>query len=148
MKIFYIILATLSVSMASFAENTTAVQGSIEVKITNIQNGNGTIYLSLQDSAEGWLSSGDEVKSIRDAMQEIHGTAVITININDLAEGSYAISVFHDLNGNGELDTNFIGFPKEPYGFSAPMGKFGPPSFEDAAISIVGEKCAIEVTLN
>jgi uncharacterized protein (DUF2141 family) len=46
------------------------------------------------------------------------------------------------------LDTNFIGFPKEPFGFSAPMGKFGPPKFQEAAIEFSGENATVEVELN
>ena len=33
-----------------------------------------------------------------------------------LPEGEYAISLFHDENENKELDTNFIGIPKEAFG--------------------------------
>jgi uncharacterized protein (DUF2141 family) len=46
--------------------------------------------------------------------------------------GAYAISIFQDENRNGELDSNFIGIPKEPYGFSNNLKKMRPPSFEEA----------------
>jgi uncharacterized protein (DUF2141 family) len=148
MKIFFIII-TLLFPLASHAEDSTAAgDGKIDIKITNIENGSGTIYLSFQDSAEDWLSTDEGVKSIRDITQEISSTDDIIISIDDIAEGSYAISLFHDLNGNVELDTNFIGFPKEPFGFSAPMGKFGPPKFEEAAIEITSEQRTIEIPLN
>lgn len=32
--------------------------------------------------------------------------------------GEYAMLIFHDENGNGKLDRNFAGKPKEAYGFS------------------------------
>jgi len=51
--------------------------------------------------------------------------------------GVYAVAAIHDRNGNGRLDTNLLGMPKEPYGFSrAARGRFGPPSFEDAAFVV------------
>jgi len=54
-----------------------------------------------------------------------------------LPSGTYAIKVFHDVNSNGKLDTNFMGIPNEPYGFgNDARGKFGPPSFEEAAVTI------------
>ena len=28
------------------------------------------------------------------------------------------MQVYHDRNANGKLDTNWLGIPKEPYGFS------------------------------
>jgi uncharacterized protein (DUF2141 family) len=55
----------------------------------------------------------------------------------DLPIGTYAIGVFHDVNGNNSLDTNFLGIPKEQYGFgNDATGSFGPPSFNDAAITV------------
>ena len=49
----------------------------------------------------------------------------------------YAFSFFHDLNNNKKLDTNFLGIPKEPYGFSNnKKGRFGPPKFSEASLEI------------
>ena len=51
----------------------------------------------------------------------------------NIPHGDYALKVFHDENENQKLDTNFIGMPKEKFGFSNDaMGRFGPPSFEQA----------------
>jgi uncharacterized protein (DUF2141 family) len=47
--------------------------------------------------------------------------------------GKYAVTIFHDVNGDTELNSNFMGIPKEPYGFSNnPRAMFGPPSFEQS----------------
>jgi len=41
--------------------------------------------------------------------------------------GKYAVSVFHDENSNGKLDTNFLGIPREGVGASNnAKGHFGP----------------------
>ena len=34
----------------------------------------------------------------------------ITYTFDDLKEGIYAVSIFHDENDNGKLDANFMGF--------------------------------------
>ena len=53
--------------------------------------------------------------------------------------GSYAVSVFHDANGNGKLDT-FLGIPREGYGFSRnPPFRPRAPRFSEAQIEIAGE---------
>jgi len=45
----------------------------------------------------------------------------------------------HDLNGNGELDTNFVGLPQEPYGFSNnATANFGPPKWNDIRFQLDG----------
>ncbi|QOL51609.1 DUF2141 domain-containing protein [Massilia litorea] len=60
-----------------------------------------------------------------------------TVVVKGVPAGTWAVLAYQDENGNNELDRNFVGMPKEPYGFSRDArGKFGPPSFEDAAIEV------------
>jgi len=63
------------------------------------------------------------------------GETVVTVK--DVPPGTWAVLAYQDENENKELDRNFIGIPKENYGFSRnPVSRFGPPSFEDAAIEL------------
>jgi len=39
-------------------------------------------------------------------------------DFEDIPPGTYALVVIHDENMNGKLDTNWVGIPKEGYGFS------------------------------
>jgi uncharacterized protein (DUF2141 family) len=56
--------------------------------------------------------------------------------IIELKEGTYTIAFYIDKNDNEKLDTNFLGVPKEQFGFSNDvMGRFGPPSFEAASFN-------------
>ena len=148
MRILMIIAAVLLVPLIAHGEEATPVSGALEIKITNIENGSGTMYIAILDSAEDWLKSDSETKPFRDATQTVSSTDNLLVSIGDLPPGKYAISLFHDLNGDAELDTNFVGFPKEPFGFSAPMGKFGPPKFDEAAIEFSGENTSVEISLN
>ena len=51
----------------------------------------------------------------------------------DIPFGSYALSGFQDFDNNGVMSGNFLGIPKEPFGFSNDVrGKFGPPKWNDA----------------
>ncbi len=51
--------------------------------------------------------------------------------------GSYVISGYHDVNGNGKLDFNMMGIPKEPYGFvNPPSNKWKAPQFGDIATRV------------
>ncbi len=59
------------------------------------------------------------------------------LSLPNIASGEYAVVVFADVNGNGKLDSNFIGIPKEPVAVSRDAkGKFGPPKFADAAFKV------------
>jgi uncharacterized protein (DUF2141 family) len=58
-----------------------------------------------------------------------------TLVFRHVPEGRYAVSIVHDQNGNGKLDT-FAGIPREGFGFSRnPPIRFGPPRFGDAQFS-------------
>ena len=47
------------------------------------------------------------------------------------------MAAFHDADGDGELDQNILRIPTEGYGFSnGARGFMGPPSFDDAALTI------------
>ena len=61
----------------------------------------------------------------------------MTFHFGGLAPGEYAVAAFHDANGDGELNANFVGMPTEGYGFSnGARGFMGPPSFAKAAVSV------------
>ena len=58
----------------------------------------------------------------------------------DLPEGTYAIALFIDANKNLKIDKNFLGIPKEQYGFSNnAMGKLSGPSFQQAKFQVKGK---------
>ncbi len=61
----------------------------------------------------------------------------VAITFTDIPNGTYTISVFHDENEDGEINTNFLCIPKESYGASnnAPSN-FGPPKWKDAKFEV------------
>ncbi len=84
-----------------------------------------------------------EVTSTRQPAQQ--GTMHFTF---DVAPGLLAVSVLHDANGNGRLDTNFIGIPREGVGVSNnPPPRRGPPSFAEATFRLPPEGGEVTVRL-
>ncbi|MEI7620865.1 MAG: DUF2141 domain-containing protein [Candidatus Falkowbacteria bacterium] len=70
----------------------------------------------------------------------------VTLVLRDVAPGSYALSAYHDLDGNGQLNTNLMGMPTEPYGFANnARGSFGPPSFQAASVALPEQGLSIEL---
>ena len=67
-----------------------------------------------------------------------------------LGEGRlYPSPVFHDVNGNGEMDTNLLGLPLEPWGVSNnAKSNFGPPSWEDIRFEIPAAGTQQTIELN
>ncbi len=63
----------------------------------------------------------------------------VTCSFAGLAPGTYAISVFHDEDSDGELDTGLFGIPTEGWGTSRNAhGTMGPPHWADARFAYRG----------
>jgi uncharacterized protein (DUF2141 family) len=73
---------------------------------------------------------------------------VVHMTFTDLPAGEYAVKVFHDINSDSELNTSWIGWPKEPYGFSndAPVN-MGPPPYRLAAFRVKDGPNSIRIAL-
>lgn len=90
----------------------------------------GTLYATIFRAGDGF---GDPDKAVHKIKQDTaqQGSQMV---IRNLPAGRYAVKAFLDLNGNGTLDKNLVGMPKEPYGFSNDArAPFGPPSIEAAS---------------
>ncbi len=91
---------------------------------------NGIAYVMLYKEGEDFNHASKTC--IKKKMSIKNNTCVL--KFSSLKKGKYAIMVYHDMNKNGILDTNFIGIPKEGIGASNKMK--GIPSFKKAAIFI------------
>ncbi len=74
---------------------------------------------------------------VRSAQAPISGGKVV-MTFSGLKDGVYAVAIVHDENGNGKMDTNFLGIPAEGVGVSTNPRVFGKPSFEQGQFSIKG----------
>lgn len=121
-----------------------AKDGELQITITNIYPVKGKLYIAIYDNADDYM----DIEKV--AFQKIVPIDSETeqIVIENMPDGEYAVTVFQDLNGNGELDTSSIGFPREPFGFSNDArGTFGPPKFRKAKFDVSGNT-SISITLD
>ena len=71
-----------------------------------------------------------------------------TVSMGSVEPGRYSVAVFLDEDGDGEFDTNFLGIPREPFGFSNDaMGAMGKPSFDAASFEVGTGGASVELTL-
>lgn len=64
----------------------------------------------------------------------------VTCRFSDVPEGSYAVSIGHDLNGNKRVDTNFIGLPTEQWGVSNnARPSLRAPRFDEAVFKVAAD---------
>lgn len=115
---------TLACGLASAADLTIEVQGA--------RSAQGSVAGALYAGAQGWLKPQQAVQG-----QFVPASNKTVLLFRGLPPGRYAVSVYHDENGNGKLDTNPIGIPLEHTGFTRDaQGRMGPPAFDDAALDV------------
>jgi uncharacterized protein (DUF2141 family) len=82
---------------------------------TNIENTSGKIYIALYNKEADFPKKN---KIFISKVVDVNGESQAVAIFDNLTTGTYAIAAFLDENGNGKMDTNFLGIPKEKYGFS------------------------------
>lgn len=110
-------------------------QHKIEVVVSNVGEIKGNMMVAVYNSEGDFMKKHYDVKKAK-----ITGKEVVVV-FENVKPGEYAVTLFQDLNENLKLDTNLVGMPKEPYGFSNNvMGNMGPPSFEQAKVKVDEDK--------
>jgi uncharacterized protein (DUF2141 family) len=83
---------------------------------------------------------------IKDATSKIeNGKAVLSFT--NVVSGTYGITLFHDTNGNKQMDFEANGMPKENYGVSNNVMNFGPPQWSDAKFDVDNEPITMEIRM-
>ena len=115
----------------------------LTIKISNIEKIRGEIKIGVFNTNKNFLK---EIGSIKNYSIKVDkNTAVITIT--DLPKGEYAITMYHDENSDNECNRNFMGIPKEGYGFSNNFKpKFGPPKYNDCKF-ILGDNKTLNIKM-
>jgi uncharacterized protein (DUF2141 family) len=117
------------------------------VKVLDIRNSTGTVDCALFDSPEGFpveaLLSATKVMVMKVRNSQAR------CDFEDIPPGTYALAVFHDENMNGKLDTNWLGIPKEGYGFSNDVKPLlGTPPFSAASFKYDGGTLDLTIRLH
>jgi uncharacterized protein (DUF2141 family) len=137
-----IVLLILFVTFTIAFSRTEAEKGTISITIKGIENKGGIMMIALFTEEDKFLKTPSYAKEV-----SISNETEIEVIFEDIPYRRYAFSIFHDLNENGELDSNMIMIPKEPIGFSNNyFPKFGPPKFKNAAFDL--DKEHIRMTVN
>lgn len=130
--IFTFLMVHLSAQEISYPERDED-KSSFELVIEGISEIKGEVRIAVFDSEKSY---GDKENPLHAVILDVESDTVVWNDV-ELPFGEYAIAVYHDKNVNGKLDSNFLGIPKEAYGFSNnARGKLGPASWKDAHFSI------------
>ena len=120
-----------------------ALASELTVNVEGIAKAQGSISLGLFDE-KSYNSEG----AVNGANLTVEGNSV-TVTFDGVEPGEYAVKLFHDVNGDGEMNTNPFGMPTEPFAFSNDAkGRFGPAKWDDAKFSVTADGAVHTITMN
>jgi uncharacterized protein (DUF2141 family) len=109
---------------------------TVTVRMTGMRSSAGKVRVVLHDRAEGFPGQNPRQR----AQASIEDGAAV-VRFAGLPDGTYAVSMFHDENGNGTLDETWFGRPTEGVGSSNnPRPKMRAPTFQEASFSLTGNR--------
>jgi len=110
-----------------------AATATVVVHVQGVTPAGGMVRLGLYDAAR-YPDDNSEPVAAADVRAE-PGETVITLR--NVPPGTYAIETFQDVNGNNKMDTNWLGIPREPFGFSRDARPhLSKPDFKDVKIDL------------
>jgi uncharacterized protein (DUF2141 family) len=118
--------------------------GTIEAHIVRLRSNHGQVICTLFTPADKFPDQSHEGMTIAVPIQNKRATC----RFKSTRYGIYAIVAFHDENGDGEFNENWLGLPKEGFGFSDNPGTLKKPAFNDAKFNVGQPEVQVTIKLN
>lgn len=108
----------------------------VTVRITGLSEPLGQVGCSLFAGPAGFPKDSSNARQLWQAAD----AKGVTCRFSDVPEGTYAVSIGHDLNGNKRVDANFVGLPTEQWGVSNnPRPNMRAPRFDEAMFKVAAD---------
>lgn len=135
----------LLAAAALTALSTPAMAGDLTVILDGVEAGPAPIYVSLQREGEFMQARGSYGTIVHDA-----ASGAVTVTLAGVEPGDYALSVWHDTNGDHIFTMGERG-PRDGWAmsFAGDMAALrGPPTFAQARFAVGDEAQAITVRMH
>lgn len=132
-KIIYILVfACCSVETKAEGEDRSSENIQIKITVSNLKQNKGQLIFSVYSKEDGFPEKLKKAEAITKVnVTDIFKSKTYSLNLGQISKA--AISLIHDIDSDGKMDSNFIGIPREPVGVSNNVeGSFGPPPFSGA----------------
>lgn len=128
MRSFQVCLPILALSLSSFSR-----AGVMELQVSGIDGVEGALWVALMETPGAFESGKPDVSRVIPIRKLPERVFIESVKPG----ATYALCVFHDVDGNGKLDKGVFGNPLEPYAFSNnARSRFRMPDFREAAFVI------------
>ncbi len=120
----------------AFALPVAAGAAEVTVRITGLSEPLGQVGCSLFAGPVGFPKDSSSARQLWQAAD----AKGVTCRFSDVPEGTYAVSIGHDLNGNKRVDANFVGLPTEQWGVSNnARPNMRAPRFDEAMFKVAAD---------
>lgn len=120
---------------------------NLKVRVDGLRSMRGKVLAYIWNQGDGFPSEKQKTLTIAEvAIRD--GQAEIVVEV-PASEKRLAVSVMHDENGNGKMDSNFLGIPLEGYATSnnVPHSMIGPPRYKDAEFEMRGTPAVVQIKM-
>ena len=125
-----LLMGMLFICLASYIQT----NRETEIKVTGIRSPIGKIVLNVFKDNASYDAEKPYKNFVFDKKAMANGTLTVDFEIEP---GIYGFTIVDDENNNGKIDKNFIGVPKEGFGFSNFfMEKMKKPKFDDFKVDL------------
>ncbi len=125
----------LLASLVALAASTSSA-AEVVVRIGGLSEPLGQVGCSLFAGPAGFPKDSSGARQLWQAAD----AKGVTCRFADVPEGSYAVSIGHDLNGNKRVDANFVGLPTEQWGVSNnARPNLRAPRFDEAMFKVAAD---------
>ena len=134
------------VVVASLCASAPSAAGAADLTVTvsGIRNASGSLSAGIFNSESSFGKASEALASFR--IKATQGSVGFTVH--GLPPGQYAVTAYHDENGNGRLDFDPIGIPTEGYGVSNDARELlAPPRFAKAAFEVRDQNKSVTVNI-
>lgn len=121
-----------------------AAAAGLEVTVDGVRDDRGDLRLALFDRPETFAEKGKQVARL--ALPAAAGA--VTAVFPDVAPGTYAVTVYHDADRNGELNRALGLLPSEGWGVSNSTGPLSRPRWETASFPVPADGAAVRIRLH
>lgn len=116
--------------------------GRLVVEVRGLEFNEGKLRFAMFDSEEQFFRN-----AVAYADLDVVDNGA-TWTVEDLPFGTYAVTVHHDVNNDGEMERHWYGKPKEPTGASTnPTLRFGPPTFEKTKFDFAATELTLRIAV-
>lgn len=130
------LVALGAVSIAAPAQAT-----SLDVDLDGVRDGGGTLFVSVQTREEFMQERGTAGTVLSRPQAGAHRFSY------DIPAGDYAVSVWHDDNGNGRFDKDDSHMPLDGWAMTNGAALRGEPTFDQVRTQVGTEPATVRLTM-